>query len=411
MSGLTVLLSRIFLLSRAFNATRARSGVKHLRTGLLLMCASLVMAQTANADTQADMAKLQKDIAALQNQLKAAQGTRTGLQKDLEKSEKQINDLQKKATDINKQLNEQKNELNKLEAEKVQLQKQQEAQRAQMAEQVVASYKLGQQSEMKVLFNQESPEAFARTLKYHSYFLGAHKAEIEKFTATIARIDEITPVIASRTAELSNLQKQLTAQQAELKKLHGQRQTALANVNANLKTKQDELNKLVQDRNRLQALMTQVTKSVAKAQASPAYVPLPAGGERFTARKGKLPWPTQGNMVHKFGSPRIAGQLNWTGAYIAAPEGNSVVAVHHGRVVFSDYFGGHGLIIIVDHGEGYMSLYAHNQVLFKKAGELVKAGENIARVGNSGGQSTTGVYFEIRQRGNPINPSPWLAGS
>lgn len=375
----------------------------------LVFAACCVFASHTFANNQAEMAKLQKEIEALQHQLKSVQGTRSGLQKELEKSEKEINELQKKAKDINQQLQQQKNELNKLEAEKTQLQKQQDAQRAQMAEQLVASYKLGEQSEMKVLFNQESPETFARTLKYHSYFLAAHKSEIDKFAATIARIDEITPVIVSRTAQLAALQSQLAQQQSELKKLHGQRQTALAKVNANLKTKEQELTKLQQDRNRLQELMTRVTRSVAKAQQSPAYVPLPNAGERFTARKGKLPWPTQGQLLHRFGSARIPGQLNWSGAYIAAAAGTPVIAVHHGRIVFSDYFGGHGLLIIVDHGEGYMTLYAHNQVLYKKAGELVKAGENIASAGNSGGQSNNGVYFEIRLRGNPIDPSPWLS--
>lgn len=377
--------------------------------GLLAFILGLSCSSLASADNQAEMAQLQKDIAALQAQLKAVQGTKTGLQKELENSEKQINELQKKANGINQQLREQRQELQKLQHEKVDLQKRQEAQRQQMAEQLVASYKLGERSEIKVLFNQESPAKFARTLKYHSYFLGAHKAEIEKYTATIARIDEITPAIESRSAQLSALQAQLAKQQTDLKKLHGQRQTALAKVNANLKTKQGELNKLQQDKQKLQTLMTQVTRSVAKAQTSPAYVPLPAGGEKFTARKGKLLWPTQGNLLHRFGSARIPGQLNWSGIYVGAAEGTPVVAVHHGRVVFADYFGGHGLIVIVDHGEGYMTLYAHNQVLFKKAGDLVKAGENIASAGNSGGQSSTGVYFEIRLRGNPIDPAPWLA--
>lgn len=380
---------------------------QHVRLLVIAICC--LVASHAAANSQVEMAKLQKEIEALQQQLKSVQGTRSGLQKELERSEKEINELQKKAKDINLQLQKQKNELNKLETEKSQLQKQQDAQRAHMEKQLVASYKLGEQSEMKVLFNQESPETFARTLKYHSYFLAAHQQEIDKFTATIKRIDEITPIISSRTAQLAALQAQLTRQQSELKKLHGQRQTALAKVNANLKTKEQELAKLQQDRNRLQELMTRVTRSVAKAQQSPAYVPLPNAGERFTARKGKLPWPTQGQMLHRFGSARIPGQLNWSGAYIAAAAGTPVIAVHHGRIVFADYFGGHGLLIIVDHGEGYMTLYAHNQVLYKKAGELVKAGENIASIGNSGGQSNHGVYFEIRLRGNPIDPSPWLS--
>lgn len=364
---------------------------------------------SAYADEHADMVQLQKDIEALQKELKEAQGTRSNLQKDVEKSETQINELQKKADDIKKQLNQQNNELDKLKSERSSLERQQESQLGQIASQMRAQQKLGSQSELKVMFNQESPDSFARMMKYHSYFMAAHNEKLAAYQETIARIDTITPTIEQKAQELSTLQLQLGEQRSELQKMHNQRQVALAKVNAGLKSKEQELRQLVEDRNRLQALMNRVTKRVAGSAQSPAYVPLPSLGERFTARKGRLPWPTQGSMIHRFGSPRIAGQINWSGAYISASEGNAVIAVHHGRVVFADYFGGHGLLVIVDHGEGYMSLYAHNQVLLKKAGELVKAGDVIARVGNTGGQATDGLYFEIRFKGKPVDPGVWLA--
>jgi septal ring factor EnvC (AmiA/AmiB activator) len=378
-----------------------------LCNGLLLLV--VLCTTTAYADEKAEMAKLQQEIEALQKELKAAQGTRSTLQKDVEKSETQINHLQKKAEQIKQELNQQNNELDKLKNERSSLETQQQNQLSQIANQVRAQHRLGQQSELKVLFNQESPHSFARMMKYHSYFMAAHNEKLTAYRDTIARIDSITPGIAQKTLELSLLQQQLDAQQTQLKQVHNQRQAALTKVNSNLKNKEQALRQLVEDRNRLQALMNQVTKRVASAAQSPAYVPLPSMGERFTARKGRLPWPVQGKMIHRFGSPRIAGQINWTGAYISAASGNQVISVHHGRVVFSDYFGGHGLLMIVDHGEGYMSLYAHNQVLLKKAGELVKAGEAIARVGNTGGQASDGLYFEIRHQGKPINPGDWLA--
>ena len=357
------------------------------------------------------MAKLQRDIEALQKELKEAQGTRSNLQKDLEKSEKQINELQKKANDINKQLKEQNNELNQLKNERSQLEQARKGQQAQIAEQMRAAHKLGDKSEVKVLLNQESPDQVSRIMKYHSYFMEAHTQKMQVYMDTIARIDALTPEIEKKTLELAAMQSELDAQRAKLKAIHGQRQQALAKLNSELKSKNQELNQLNEDRRRLQALLERVTTQVASTGAvnSPGYVPLPKGGEKFSLRKGRLPWPTQGSMIHRFGSARIAGQMNWNGAYIAAPMGNSVVAVHHGRVVFADYFGSHGLLVIVDHGEGYMSLYAHNQSLLKKAGEPVNAGDAIAQVGNSGGQSTTGLYFEIRHYGKPIDPGLWLA--
>lgn len=374
-----------------------------------LLLALALFIGSAQADEKTEMVKLQKEIEALQQELKAAQGSRSNLQKDIEKSETQINQLQKKADQIQQELKRQNNELEKLKDERSSLEQQQQSQLSQIANQVRARHRLGNQSELKVLFNQESPDSFARMMKYHSYFMAAHNEKLAAYRDTIAQIDSITPSIELKTIELSALQQQLGERQNELKKTHNQRQAALAKVNANLKNKQQALRQLVEDRNRLQALMNQVTKRVASAARSPVYVPLPAMGERFTARKGRLPWPTQGKMIHRFGNPRIAGQINWSGTYISAASGNDVIAVHHGRIVFADYFGGHGLLMIVDHGEGYMSLYAHNQVLLKKAGELVIAGETIARVGNTGGQTGDGLYFEIRHQGKPINPGLWLA--
>lgn len=375
-----------------------------------MLCAVLIGGY-AQADEKADMAKLQKDIEALQKELKAVQGTRSGLQKDLEKSEQQINELQKKADDINQQLNEQNKELNQLKNERGQLEQARKNQQAQIAEQIRAAHKLGEQSEIKVLLNQESPDQVSRIMKYHSYFMEAHTAKMKTYLETITRIDALTPEIEKKTLELAGMQSELDGQRAELKNIHGERAKALAKVNDDLKSKNKELSQLNDDRRRLQALLERVTQKVATTGAinAPDYVPLPKGGEKFSQRKGRLLWPTRGSMIHRFGSARIAGQINWSGAYISAPMGNNVVAVHHGRVVFADYFGGHGLLVIVDHGEGYMSLYAHNQRLLKKAGDPVQAGENIATVGNSGGQANAGLYFEIRHQGKPIDPNLWLA--
>lgn len=376
-----------------------------------LFCAALTFVAPSHADEKTDMAKLQKEIEALQKELQQVQGTRSTIQKDLQKSEEEINKLQQKANEINKELKQQNNELNQLKNERSQLEQAQKKQQGQIAEQMRAAHKLGEQSEIKVLLNQESPDQLSRIMKYHSYFMEAHTGKMQQFMETIARIDALTPEIEKKTLELGAMQTALDDQRKQLKSRQDERQKALAKVTNQFKDKNQQLKQLSEDRRRLQALLERVTQRVATSGAinSPAYVPLPAGGEKFSQRKGRLPWPTQGSLIHRFGSPRIAGQITWSGAYISAPMGNQVIAVHHGRVVFADYFGGHGLLVIVDHGEGYLSLYAHNQSLLKKAGEPVQAGEPIANVGNSGGQASTGLYFEIRHQGRPIDPGGWLA--
>lgn len=376
----------------------------------LILC-GLLCGNALLADEKSDMEKLQKEIAALQKELKSVQGARSGLQKELEKSETQINGLEKKADDIKKELNQQHQDLDNLKQERTQLEQQRTSQQEKIAEQILAAYKLGQQSDIKLLLNQESPDKVSRLMSYHGYFVVAQQQKVETYRDTISKIDKITPDIEKKTLELASMQSQLDSQRNALSSAHQERQTALHKVNSQIKNKQQELTQLSEDRRKLQVLLSRVTRKIASSGAirSPEYVPLPKGGEKFSVRKGKLPWPTKGKMLHRFGSPRIAGQLNWNGAYIAAAQGNKVIAVHHGRVVFADYFGGHGLLLIVDHGEGFLSLYAHNQSLLKKAGDPVIAGESIAIVGNSGGQSTLGVYFEIRRDGKPIDPSSWLA--
>jgi len=368
-------------------------------------------AASSHADENEEMAQLQKEIEALQKELQKVQGTRSDLQKELQKSETDIGELEKKADNIKKELEQEKKELKKLNDERSSLEQQRHQQQEQIAEQIRAAYKLGEQSEVKVMLNQESPDKLSRIMKYHSYFMSAHNTKMQSYLDTMTRIDALAPEIEKKTLELGRMQAELEEQRKSLTAIHQTRAQALAKVNAQVTNKHQELQQLTEDRRRLQTLLTTVTRKVAATNGinSPAYVTLPKGGEKFSQRKGRLPWPTQGSMIHRFGSPRIAGQMNWSGAFISAPMGNSVIAVHHGRVVFADYFGGHGLLVIIDHGEGYMSLYAHNQSLLKKAGEVVKAGDIIANIGNSGGQATTGVYFEIRHQGTPIDPSLWLA--
>ena len=361
-----------------------------------------LLASVSVADQQEDMKVLQENIQQLQKELKSIQGERSELQKNLQQSETEVGELLKRIEQINRNLKDQNNQLKELQQERETLQGAKRSQQAEVAKQVASAYQLGQQSQIKLLLNQESPERVSRMLKYHQYFLAARAEKLAAYMATLEQLDELEPRIAAKTLALGDSQKALQARHTELKQRQKDRQQALAKINSTLKNKDQELRQLEEDRERLQALLQQVTHTVGS-------VPLPTGNEKFSSRKGRLPWPTDGKVIHRFGSPRVSGQMQWSGLMIRATEGKPVVAVHHGRVVFADYFRGHGLLLIVDHGEGYLSLYAHNQSLFKTTGDWVRAGDAIASVGNSGGQAETGLYFEIRQNGKPTNPATWLA--
>ena len=374
-----------------------------------LICSATLLPLNAAGDEKADMEKLQKDISNLQSELKKVQGARSSVQQELQKNETQMSELQKKVEKIQQEINEQNKQLDDLSKERGDLEKARAKQQAQAAEQVRAAYQLGQQPQFKVFLNQESPERISRMMKYHSYFMAAHAEKMKKYLDTMGQLNDLEPQIAQKTAELNSIKQELDKQREELSNAQEQRKQTLAKINSTISNKDKQLQEMEEDRRQLQNLLTKVTRATTSLAAAPRYVPLPNAGEKFSSRKGRLPWPTQGRIAHGFGSSQVEGQMQWNGILISASAGQPVKAVHYGRVIFADYFRGQGLLVIVDHGEGYLSLYAHNQHLLKKAGDAVSAGEAIASVGNTGGQDETGLYFEIRFEGKAIDPALWLA--
>ncbi|MEM9621863.1 MAG: peptidoglycan DD-metalloendopeptidase family protein, partial [Pseudomonadota bacterium] len=186
----------------------------------------------------------------------------------------------------------------------------------------------------------------------------------------------------------------------EQKALTSQRQSRAQVINqldAETESKSDEYKRLESDRDRLEQLLAELRR---RANA--------LDGSAFVAAKGTLPMPSQGSVRHAFGSRRADGRLRWHGVDINAPQGTAVNAVFRGRVIFSDWLRGFGLLTILDHGSGYMTLYGHADSLTKKEGDWVESGEMIARAGNSGGRSETGVYFEVRHKGKPQDPINWI---
>lgn len=383
-------------------AARPQGFGKHL----LCLCLYLALSGTAHANDQAEyearMQALQETIEQLQQELKKTQGSRDELKEQLEASESDIGELLKKIERIESDLEQQDQDLQSLKQQRNKLNQSRVVQQQAVSEQVRAAYVLGQQSQVKLLLNQESPQRVARLLRYYDFWLEARTDKIERYLNTLAELDQLEPRIIEKTANLARNRDRLKAQHERLAERQSARRQTLAALNQRIRSADQELADLQQDRARLQALLDEMVAAVADLE-------MPGGDTPFSQRKGRLPWPAQGSLRHRFGSAQLDGQITRNGIVISAAEGEPVFAVHHGRVVFSDYLRGHGLLLIVDHGEGYMSLYAHNQSLYKETGEWVSAGETIASVGSTGGQAQAGLYFEIRHRGKPTNPAPWLA--
>ncbi len=359
--------------------------------------------QSSDEDYQAKLNKLHSAIEQLKSELSQVKSSRDALQNDLQSSEVDIGQLIKKIDKLKGELASQKKQLTQLNRKHVELQTAKSDQQKHIAEHINAAYRLGQQSQLKLLLNQEQPEAVARMAKYYEYFLDARADKIDTYLDTITELDAIKPKIEQRTAALERSQTSLRQRHQQLVNKQDQRTATLRKLSQSIQRKDGQLKKMAQDKQRLETLLREVSAAIAN-------LALPDNGEPFRVRRGKMRFPTQGKLIKKFGNAKAAGKLTWEGVLIDAKAGSNVDAIHHGRVVFSDYLRGHGLLVIIDHGDGYMSLYAHNQSLLKDTGDWVSNGETIARVGNTGGQSQAGLYFEIRHQGKPTDPIKWCRG-
>jgi len=355
--------------------------------------------QSSEADYQRSLKTLKTQMGSLGKELNRAKGDRGALQNELQTAEQSIGKLNRTLTQTQKKQDTQTRKLHQLRNQRTSLRSDKKAQESHISEQIRAAYKLGQQGNIKLLLNQEAPEDLSRILRYYDYFLEARAEKLDAYRHTLHELDQLEPKIEHESQALGKTKQALLLQRKALNTNQDQRKTVLARLSKTIKTKDAKLKKLSQDQNRLQQLLQKVATAIAN---------LPVKGVSVRKKLGALNLPVSGKIAQSFGAPRADGKMRWNGLLITAAEGSDVSAIHHGQVVFSDYLKSYGLLLIIDHGNGYMSLYAHNQSLLRDTGDWIEAGEVIAAVGNSGGQSRTGLYFELRHKGKPINPVNWF---
>lgn len=357
--------------------------------------------QESAAEQKEKLEKLQKSIKELTEQLDKVKTNRDELQKTLKSNETETSELLKKVEDIRKELQSEEQKLGELQQQQQQLATKQRDQTYDIKQQMQATFRLGGQSNVKLLLNQNSPEQVARVLKYYDYVLAARSEKLNGYIATLEQLNAIEPEIQYKTDLLARKQQQLQQRYQELKDNKAQRQTTLAKLDATIKNKDQELEKLAQDQQHLQQLLSTVTRIVGTRTFA-------SNAEPFSKTRGKLSWPINGKIANRYGSNRI-GKLKWDGVVIQAQEGTPVQAVHHGRVAFAQYYSSYGLAMLIEHGEGYFTFYAHNQTLHKKQDDWVEAGEIVATVGNSGGQQRPGLFFQVWHNLAKLNPSQWCS--
>ena len=402
--------------------------LRTLLLALLVCCLSPAHADE-RADAQRQLEAAQKDIAELQKLLGTLQQEKSGIQKQLQGSEREMGELQKQIDALERQLQEGESDIQRLDEGKKKLQSQRAEQQQLIALQIRAAYQSGRQEYLKLLLNQQQPEQFARNLTYHDYLSRARSAQLATYNATLQQLHAVEAELATRHALLSGQQVELQERRAALDKARDEHRSVLARLNGELGEGDRKLKARQQEQARLDELLKTIEATLARqareaeqrrlaASAGPAASKaagpqvsssVPSPGGTFAQARGKLPWPVDGRLLARFGTPRSDSRLKWDGVLIGAPAGTRVRAIHDGRVVFADWLRGAGLLLIVDHGGGYLSLYGHNQSLLKGAGERVRAGEAIATVGSSGGQDSPALYFAIRQQGQPSDPLRWCS--
>ncbi len=386
----------------ALQMIRAASMVLFFVVCVALMAS--VFAEPTRQETEKKLVKVQEQIRKSQQKLEQKNGELGSLEKLLREAEQSIGNLNQLLAATEASLKQSQEKIAKLQAEEKQLQKQLSKHHDILYAQIRSEYQYGGQQKLKLLLNQQNPEKLGRNLIYYDYLHRARLSEIDKATKVLQSVNEVQAEIlqteeVAKQAKLSLLNEKQSLEQAQK-----QRKTAISSLNSNVSSEKEKLENLEGNEKQLKEL-------IEKLRSALADIPVFDKSKGFSKSQGKLYWPVVGKPSNKFGHKRNSARskLNWQGVFIPSTEGNNVRSIYHGRVAFAEWMRGLGLLVIVDHGDGYMSLYGHNQSLFKQVGEWVEAGEKLAAVGNSGGNNTPGLYFEIRKQGSPINPAKWCA--
>jgi len=264
---------------------------------------------------------------------------------------------------------------------------------------VKIAYGMGQHEKIKLMLSQEDPSVSGRMMVYHDYL---NKARLKKITIIKQGLQQLRDLELENIRETEVLQaklEQVKKKKSALLKTKAERKALVAKIKKRFSRKKQKLSQYKASEKKLKGIISSLQSSTNNFSYEKG------SSKRFSLLKGKLPWPLQGKVKNKFGAQR--SDTRWDGVLISAKEGAEVRVVAKGRVVFADWLRGYGLLTIIDHGDGYMTLYAFSQSLYKKVGERVKAGDVIAVAGQSGGRSEIGLYFGIRKKGKPVDPIKW----
>lgn len=360
--------------------------------------ANQVIGEQSRQATKAQLSYLQEKIHQISEAIAKRQKKYTEAISLLEKNEKSIGKVSKQLRATKKALRENRDQLIKMRADKKLLTVKKERHAAILKKQIKNAYMNGSQAYLKLLLNQKSPSQLGRNIVYYRFLNDARIDSINELKRTVAELDAVKMAIEKKVVHLGELKRKQERRQADLNRQIDKRAKLVSQLRKQLRREGKKLSSLKANEKEVIAILDAINEVVHVAQFDL---------DGLTGLEGKLDWPITGKLKNKFGGDRDDGKLKWKGVLIDAPEGKDVRAIHHGRVMYADWLRGFGLLTVVNHGNGYVSLYGHNQSLYKEAGDWVQAGELIATVGQSGGNEQAGLYFEIRKGAKPLNPTKW----
>lgn len=387
-----------------FRTSRSSGLAARLAGGLPLFLTLILLSGWAAGAEPDDPAAAKKALDAVVERLNAldrwmndAEKQRVRWQRDVQEKDNEVAAVARTVESANQALKKVEQEISTLAAEQKTLESRRAEQAARIGEHLAASYRMSGQDFLKLLLNQESPDTFERMARYHRYFTDARLEALDDYRQTLDDLADNRFQLETRADEERSRREELKTREQALVREREDRRGLIAGLDREMEDKTSERKRLEADRNRLEQLFAELSRRATELD-----------GSAFLARKGSLPWPLRGRVTNAFGQSRADGRLTWHGMLIAAEEGTEVKAVFRGRVVFANWLRGFGLLTIIDHGGGFMTLYGHADVLLKTVGDWTEGGEVIARAGKSGGQQLSGLYFEVRQKGAARDPISWL---
>jgi len=406
----------------------------------IVLLAGLSLVATAPAQTSREaeqkLQRVRSELKSIAQERRKLESERGAASRQLRDADEQVGRTTRSLSETETALRREAAALEELQRKRDAMQGQQAARREQLTALVRAAYQRGDDAPLKVLLSQDRVADANRLLAYHRYVQRDQARRIESLNTELAALDQVERDIVARQAELDAARAKQRTQVAQLEKDRKARASLMADLDQRYQDRASKEKALGQDARSLERLLANLRAAAARAEAERRAAARRAAAEAAAAKKrepagtggspardsaparpavasapplkvGGLGWPVSGNLLARYGGRLPDGRAS-TGVLIGAPSGTPVTAVADGTVVFSEWMTGYGLILILDHGNGYMSLYAHNDSLLKDSGASVKRGEPVARVGTSGGQGQAALYFELRRNGQPVDPASWL---